>query len=211
MAQIDFAYPLGYKLLKLDTSIATHAAENVQKNDFETTSTAEHWALFSQIVHSIQSSGKGLSEISYASRDGSPSALLNEKEIIHLQDVANLVDKLYTTGLAALILWTALIVTARQRGIKPPSTKEMLAGFSSGGLLVCIIVFSVGLENIFYWLHTIAFPEGHQWFFYYHESLMATLMRAPDIFAYIGVLLLGLIIFFSCASLYPLKILLRRR
>ncbi len=211
MAQIDFAYPLGYKLLQLDASIATHAAENVQKNDFEATSTAEHWTLFSQIVNSIQSSGTGLREISYTSRNGSPAALLNEKEIIHLQDVANIVEKLYATGLVALALWTALIFSARLRGVKPPSTKEILTGFACGTILAVVIVFSIGPKRIFYWFHTVAFPDGHQWYFYYHESLMAALMKAPDIFAYIAVLLLACIVFFWCLSLYILKILLRRR
>jgi hypothetical protein len=36
------------------------------------------------------------------------------------------------------------------------------------------------------------FPEGHQWFFYYQDSLMSTLMKAPYLFGYIALALLVL-------------------
>jgi hypothetical protein len=39
-------------------------------------------------------------------------------------------------------------------------------------------------------LHTVVFPADHQWFFYYKDSLMASLMKAPDIFAAIAAQLL---------------------
>lgn len=211
MAQIDFAYPLGYEILSMDEFIPIHAAENFQKNDFEATSKAEHLALFSQIVNSIQSGGKNLGEIYYSSTDGNLSALLNEKEVIHLQDVANLVDKFYATGLAAMVICIGLVMSARKNGVKLPSRKDMLTGFGCVTLSSVMIFSIIGFQNIFYWLHTIAFPDGHQWFFYYHESLMATLMKAPDIFAYIAVLLLGLTAFFLWVSLYLLRAIFRQR
>jgi len=52
-------------------------------------------------------------------------------------------------------------------------------------LLVLSLV--IGVENLFYGLHTIVFPDDHQWFFYYEDSLMSTLMQAPNIFLPIGV------------------------
>jgi len=36
-------------------------------------------------------------------------------------------------------------------------------------------------------LHVLIFPADHQWFFYYQDSLMSTLMKAPDLFAGIAV------------------------
>ena len=35
-------------------------------------------------------------------------------------------------------------------------------------------------------MHEMVFPDDHQWFFYYQDSLMTTLMKAPDIFFAIG-------------------------
>jgi hypothetical protein len=49
-----------------------------------------------------------------------------------------------------------------------------------GSLLTVLVLF--GPVNVFYKLHTWIFPADHQWFFYYQESLMTTLMKAPDIF-----------------------------
>lgn len=67
-------------------------------------------------------------------------------------------------------------------------------------VVLCISLFAVGVllagaKKFFYWLHTIVFPADHQWFFYYEESLMSTLMKAPALFAPISILLilLGLV------------------
>jgi hypothetical protein len=35
----------------------------------------------------------------------------------------------------------------------------------------------------------MVFPEGHKWFFYYQDSLMSTVLKAPDSFIYFGVIL----------------------
>jgi len=44
-----------------------------------------------------------------------------------------------------------------------------------------------GFTDVFYYLHTLVFPDNHQWFFYYQESLMSSLMKAPDLFAGIAI------------------------
>jgi len=44
----------------------------------------------------------------------------------------------------------------------------------------------VMLDDIFSALHVAVFPPENQWFFYYQDSLMTTLMKAPDIFFAIG-------------------------
>ena len=43
LAQIDFAYPSGYKLLDLDKHIAEFAPLNRHKQGFEFTTPQEHW------------------------------------------------------------------------------------------------------------------------------------------------------------------------
>jgi hypothetical protein len=42
---------------------------------------------------------------------------------------------------------------------------------------------------VFYGLHTWIFPPGHAWFFYYQDSLMTMMMKAPELFAYIALTL----------------------
>jgi hypothetical protein len=211
LAQIDFAYPTAYQLLRLDETIATYAPQNLYKRDFETTSAPQHWQLFAQIVDAVQSGGRGLAEIHYPDRRGQPTALLTEKEIVHLQDVAHLIDRFYAVAASALLLWLGLVLLAcRQRWPLPPLPK-VLAGFACGLTLVGLIVLGIGPQKIFYWLHTVVFPAEHQWFFYYYESLMTTLMKAPDLFAFIAALLLGLLVACWCLAIYPLQKLLPSR
>jgi len=58
-------------------------------------------------------------------------------------------------------------------------------------------VFIVGPKDVFYQMHIWVFPDNHQWFFYYQDSLMSTMMKAPDLFAGIAaqIVLLALLLF----------------
>ena len=53
-------------------------------------------------------------------------------------------------------------------------------------MLCGIVIFAVGAHDVFKAMHEMVFPDDHQWFFYYQDSLMTTLMKAPDIFFAIG-------------------------
>tara|TARA_Y100000588_G_scaffold356149_1_gene412087 strand:- start:498 stop:764 length:267 start_codon:yes stop_codon:yes gene_type:complete len=72
------------------------------------------------------------------------------------------------------------------------------------------VVFALGPKQVFYWFHIKVFPEGHQWFFYYQESLMSTLMKAPDLFGFIAVLIAVLTLSIFCVACYGTQILLTR-
>lgn len=205
LAQIHFAYPTGYQLLALDKHIAEFAPLNRYKDDFEFTTAKDHWRLFAEISDAVQASGAGLREISYTLKNGSTTALMHEAEIIHLQDVANLIDVFYATGTVCLLLWIGLIFFAHRKELTLPPVKKILLGFLAGFGIIAVIVFIIGPTAVFYWLHVQVFPDGHQWFFYYQDSLMTTLMKAPDIFAFIAALLLLLLIALWCASLYGIN------
>jgi hypothetical protein len=211
LAQIDFAYPLGYKLLHLQKHIQENAPQNRFKHKFEYTTPQEHWDLFSQITYAIQHHGEGLAEISYTLPNGSSAPLMHQAEIIHLQDVANLLDVIYQIGIVSAILWLAVLVIAYRKRICFPPVRKILPGFAAGIASICIIIVGFGAKDIFYWLHTKIFPDGHQWFFYYEESLMTTLMKAPDIFAFIAVLLLSLLMILWIASVWGINRLLTTR
>lgn len=211
LAQFHFAYPLGYRLLGLDQHIAEFAPQNRFKDDFEFTASEEHWRLFGEISDAVQNSGKGLQAISYQLQNGRNTPLMHEAEVIHLQDVANLIDRFYLLGLIGLTVWLGMIGLARWKTYLPPTTKKVMLGFLSSALAIAAVVMLLGPTAVFYWLHVQVFPEGHQWFFYYEDSLMTTLMKAPDIFAFIALLLVSLLIVLWCLSTYFINRLLNPR
>ena len=210
LAQCHFAYPLGYQLLGLDKNIAEFAPLNRYKDDFEFVAPTEHWRLFGEISDAVQNSGVGLRDINYHLQNGTTTALMHDAEIIHLQDVANLIDKFYWVGTISLCIWIGLIIFVYRKQLKLPSLKKILLGFLVGFSVISIAVLAIGPTTVFYWFHEQVFPDGHQWFFYYQDSLMTTLMKAPDIFAFIAILLLAVLIALWCASLYGIKVLLQR-
>ena len=209
LAQIDFAYPTGYKLLGLDEHIAEFAPRNRQIHGFEFTQSKDHWALFAQITHAVQNQGKGLEEIHFTLPNNTKIPLMHTAEIIHLQDVSNLIHQFYLAGIVGFFIWIFFLASAYRQKMAFPALRNIVFGFCGGISFVTILVLSLGATNVFYWLHTNVFPEGHQWFFYYEDSLMTTLMKAPDIFAFIAALLLMLFIIFWGASTFGMARLLR--
>lgn len=65
------------------------------------------------------------------------------------------------------------------------------------GLVAAIgaVLLIVGPEKVFNQLHIWVFPDDHQWFFYYQDSLMSTMMFAPHLFGWIGLAWTILIVF----------------
>lgn len=203
-AQLHFAYPVGYDLLGLEKHIAEYAPLNRNKDDFEYTTRADHLRLFGEITDAVQDSGRGLQNISYTLPNGRSTGLMHEAEIIHLQDVANLIDSFYRVGIICLIAWLVLIPWAIWKQWQLPSSRKVLAGFVVGIGLAITVVVLLGPTDVFYWLHEQIFPPGHEWFFYYQDSLMTTLMKAPDIFAFISAFLLMILGLLWCAAFYGL-------
>lgn len=204
LAQFHFAYPLGYQLLGLESHIAEYAPLNRYKADFEYSSQEEHWRLFGEISNAVQNNGEGLGNIQYTLRNGQPTAFMHEAEIIHLQDVANLINVFYLAGISCAFIWLCLLGTAWSFKLTPPSLKKVFLGFVGLLVSITIVVLLVGAKKVFYWLHVQIFPDNHQWFFYYQDSLMTTLMKAPDIFAFITILLLGMLIVFWSGSYWAM-------
>lgn len=190
LAQVNFGYSLAYPLLDIREHIQTFGPQNRYKQGFGETSEEDHKALFAAIGKSIQSSGAGLRDIEYQMPEGNRSRLLREPEVVHLQDVALLVDALYWAGALAASLGTILGFIAYRQRLKPPRPRRVLAGFAlvlaAGGVALALL----GPVDVFYGLHDLIFPPDHPWFFYYQDSLMTTLMKAPDLFGFIGALLL---------------------
>ena len=198
LAVVDFLYPVLYDAINIHDHIETFAPQNRYKTDFGKTAREERLRLFGEIVDAIHASGEGLAEIRYHRPDGEViDVLLREPEVGHLQDVANLVDRLAPIGWLAVAWTTIHLLLIRLFGWRVPSLARLLgASLLAVSTAVCIVLL-VGARRVFYWFHEWVFPPDHPWFFYYQDSLMSTMMKAPDLFGAIAVVLLavGLVLY----------------
>lgn len=188
LAKADFLFPMWYDVLDIEQNITQYAPNNQYKQDFALTLRTEREQLFSDIVTSIHNDGMGLSLLTYHDAQGNMiDFLLRKPEVIHLQDVANLLNLLLPLGFICLLVSMCLFGLITYKAMPPPSGRHI--GFSMGILcvLIAVLLGVFGPTTVFYQLHIWIFPADHQWFFYYEESLMTTLMKAPDIFAAIAI------------------------
>jgi hypothetical protein len=188
LTPLDFGFRIGYRLLDIDAHIQEFGPQNQYRDGYEKTSDAQRFAHFAAIAQAINDGGKGLADITYDNGTGKPSTLLRDAEITHLQDVAALVSLFHVAGPILLLAWLLTGVVAKRQRWQMPEAKALLAGTGVLLGLCAAILLLAGPTNVFYWLHTHIFPENHQWFFYYQESLMTTLMKAPDLFGFIAAL-----------------------
>lgn len=194
IAQANFAYKALYSALEIDQHIQRFGPTNHYKVGFEKTDTEQHIALFGHIVDAIQHKGHGLSDIRYDYGITTPNGtteiiteqLLRTPEITHLEDVSRLIDGFYWAGAIGFLLLCVAITLCRKGYLTWPGWMSILGGvvIITGGL--GWILYSQGFVRVFYWLHEQIFPDGNEWFFFYQDSLMTTLMKAPDLFAYIA-------------------------
>jgi len=190
-ASADFLYPTWYDALDLDEAISQYAPNNKYKNGFEHTDKQQHLDSFSGIVKGIQNSGQGLRKLSYEDKKNHVTeTLLTEAEVIHLQDVANLVDKFKYLAIFGFILASLVFVLMKNSAIPIAKVnRHMLGGISVIFILIALVLL-IGPTKVFYVGHELVFPSNHQWFFYYEDSLMSTMMEAPALFGPIAIQLL---------------------
>lgn len=192
LAAFDFLYPVFYDAIDVHGHIETFAPQNRYKADFGATTREERLRLFGEIVDAIHASGEGLAEIAYRRADGRViDTLLRAPEVGHLQDVAHLVDRIAPVGWLA-VGWTAIhLLLVRLFGWPLPSLARLLGASLLAVAAGTGLVLLIGARRVFYWSHAWAFPPDHPWFFYYQDSLMSTMMKAPDLFGAIAVVLLA--------------------
>lgn len=191
LAAVDFLYPVMYDALAIDQHIARFGPQNRYKSGFESTSRAEHIRLFGAIVDAIHDSGRGLAALEYRDvRGRAVDHLLREPEVAHLQDVARLVDRITPAGWLA-VAWSLIhLVLIRWQAWPVPSLGRLLAASLAAAGIAVLAVLAMGPREVFYRLHDLVFPPENPWFFYYQDSLMSTMMKAPDLFGAIAVELL---------------------
>lgn len=215
LSSVNFTYPLWYKLLDIDQHIEKFAPQNRNRDNFIDTTAPERYRLFGEVVSAINSGGEGLAEIEYHNIHGDVvDTMYTEAEVIHLQDVANLVALFDWLAYGCLLV--VIVYTTRFVGLwggKPlkPDWRVLHLAVLIALVLSIAVVFIVGPKEVFHFAHEVAFPDEHQWFFYYQDSLMATSMKAPDLFGGLAVQWAILALVGYYLWLYCLSTLLKRR
>lgn len=202
LATVDYLYPLLYEPAGIGAHIDRFGPENRYRQGFSQTTREERERLFAEIGRAIRDQGRGLESLSYHDAQGNKlGTLLRPPEIIHLQDVARLVGRLEIAGAAALLLLTLQLILLRRQRRALPALGRMLLLTCAGLLLGALVVVVIGAKDVFYALHEWVFPSDHQWFFFYQDSLMSTMMKAPDFFGYVAAALIALALLILCLML----------
>ncbi|WP_317928778.1 DUF1461 domain-containing protein [Halioxenophilus sp. WMMB6] len=191
LSALNFSYPLWYRVLHIPAHIEKYAPQNSIRKDFSNTTAEERYRLFGEVVDAINSGGEGLAEIEYHDVNGVViDTMYTESEVLHLQDVANLITAFdYLSYFAILVVIGYSIRYLGYWGGAPikPNWRALHAAVA-GLLLACVaIIFVIGPKEVFYFAHRTIFPPDHPWLFYYQESLMSTSMKAPDLFGGLAV------------------------
>lgn len=192
-AATNFFYSTWYDVLKIDIAISKYAPNNkYKKRGFEHLPKSEHVSLFSGITKAIQKGGDGLRDLNFKNSNSNEQVkLLTEAEVVHLQDVANFTGVFKYLGIFGALMSAIIFLLMRFAKIPIAKFKNLLLGGIGLVLLITLLVVVVGPTKIFYAGHELIFPDNHQWFFYYEDSLMSTMMKAPALFGpIVGQLLL---------------------
>jgi hypothetical protein len=213
LAKLDFLYPLGYRLLDIPATLSTYVPQNRHgRQDFTRTDAAEHARLFAAIAAAVRHGGKGLEELRYRDPQGRDlGPLLTTDELTHLRDVAHLVESGERIGLLAFVGWAVLVLLLSLGRVPIPGAGRLLFGSLAGLAVLAGALFALGPVDLFYAWHRWVFPPDHPWFFYYQDSLMSSLMQAPNLFGFIGALWLGASLVLLLALNHAVRILMPRR
>ncbi|MDF1780398.1 MAG: DUF1461 domain-containing protein [Alcanivoracaceae bacterium] len=188
-ARFDYGYGFWYDTLEIGTHIKKYAPKHPNKRYFSKLSKAQHTQAFHEIRVSVHNSGQGLAQIQYAAQGRPSERLLDQAEVQHLEDVARLISACWWVFWGALVIWGVLAWRLARRELPPWRWRSAVVAAVIGIIGGFLIV--VGPKKLFYIFHVWIFPAEHQWFFYWEQSLMSTLMKAPDLFGGIAAVLVG--------------------
>jgi hypothetical protein len=188
LASVNFLYPLWYEVIDIGATITEYGPQNRYRHNFEQTDKAERVRLFAAIVAAINGGGTDPDTLYYHDRQGRTlDRLLTPPEVQHLRDVAVLVGYFKLAGWIAGVICLLQLWLLHHRRVHAPPGARFLAWGAGGLALLGLMLWLGGAEALFYRLHVWLFPAGHQWYFYYQDSLMTMMMQAPVLFAWIAV------------------------
>jgi hypothetical protein len=200
MAQSNFFYGLWHDHGGIAEGIEKYGPQNRYKPGFADTSRQQRIEMFAQISCAIHNNGEGLNDISYSTPTSrGRQKLLHEAEMVHLTDVAHLLNTMKIAAVWVLVTWLATLGYFAKTRNSLPLLRHQSVGMVSVIGVLGLVLWLVGAEQVFNAVHVWIFPDNHQWFFYYQDSLMSTMMLAPTLFAWIAGawLVLAIILFFG--------------
>ncbi|PLX70269.1 MAG: hypothetical protein C0602_05510 [Denitrovibrio sp.] len=210
-----FFFPIVYQMEDIHGHVLKYAPQNKHgKEDFAYVSSGLHLRIFSDMLKAVDNEGKGLDEITYPVKGGEKKFLTTE-EVVHLQDVSDLISLLKSFWRLVFVLLSAVVLTMIFGGIWPYFLSTIFWALAAAGAFMAAVIYGFGFTKIFYKMHELVFPEGHRWHFYYQYSLMSTILKAPDSFADFGIILglftvIAFIIFYWILSKFVRSMLIVR-
>lgn len=196
LIKANFFYSYWHEYGGIKETIEYFAPKNQHISGFELTTKEQRSNAFKEINYAVHFSSKNLKDITFTTKNKVPQLLLHEREIIHLKDVANIINILFFLIIIYFICWCFILILIMKNAYPIPSIKTQGLIITALLIVLSLIVIIIGATDVFYWLHEVIFPQDHQWFFYYEDSLMSTLMSAPDLFGWIA--LEWLVLFVAC-------------
>lgn len=199
----NYFYGIWHDHAGIGEAIEKYGPMNRYREGFAETSREQRLVLFGKIVDAVHNNGKGLDKIFYLTPENAPGVpLLHEAEIIHLKDVAALIALVTWILIFATVFWLSVSGFFIYKKKPLPGVLAQVVGFGIVFGICSLVVLIVGWEKVFNQFHIWIFPEEHQWFFYYQDSLMSTMMWAPHLFKYIGLSWLVLTMIFFALLLW---------
>ena len=203
LSSVNFFFNTLYDLHKIDYQIEKYAPQNRNRSGFELTNKMEHIRIFRELVSEINSNGAGLEAINYYSENNDKiDSFLTNAEVAHLTDVCMLIKLMNKFALIigcillALLLftWTYKIKYSRYFW-KPPNIWLSLLNMVLLILAAAGCILIIGPRAVFHKLHEWVFLNKSQWYFYYQDSLMTTLLP-ESIFGTISLLMAAFALLF---------------
>tara|TARA_B100000676_G_C18023033_1_gene813839 strand:- start:572 stop:1330 length:759 start_codon:yes stop_codon:yes gene_type:complete len=186
-SQANYGYGFWYQQLDIGAHIQEYGPQNRFRTGFEQLPAAQHRLAFEQIRDAVHSHGEGLATITYTPPGRAAVPLLHDAEVRHLQDVADLIDAGRWLMLALALLCLPLALLCIRLGIPSMASRIGITVFGLGAVIAWLAI--AGPTQVFYQFHLWLFPAENQWFFYWEDSLMSTLMKAPVLFGGIAVVI----------------------
>ena len=198
LSKANFFFDTLYDMHQIESHIAEFAPQNRQNRiNFELTSKNERIRIVGKILRTVNSKGVGLETIKYFNTDGVPVNLfLTLAEVEHLKDVSVLVHLMNSIAFILMIIFIIIFSLAWRYKTTTPSLLMLTCNMVGFVIIATGCIIFIGPQIVFNELHEWVFADKSEWHFYYQDSLMTTLLKAPDTFATIAILMTAIALIF---------------
>ena len=198
LSKANFFFDTLYDMHQIESHIAEFAPQNRQNRiNFELTSKNERIRIVGKILRTVNSKGVGLETIKYFNTDGVPVNLfLTLAEVEHLKDVSVLVHLMNSIAFILMIIFIIIFSLAWRYKTTTPSLLMLTCSMVGFVIIATGCIIFIGPQIVFNELHEWVFADKSEWHFYYQDSLMTTLLKAPDTFATIAILMTAIALIF---------------